>query len=191
MSRPISTRLATLAATAAVALSLLVVPSSHAAPDAQARAAVGYGLTIDDGIRAVRTPNDLWKVALYAANSGEPAAVVLNFNDVVPYEGETRVFFNFDKDLRPEAAVAMGGNHYRFYKVRNFRDHGTDADDCGKVDAAMTSVSIAFGPQCLGGTKRGKMAISVVSTYPGARTEFVPGKMTRKWSSKIRTYQPR
>lgn len=188
MPRPASIPL--LAVVAAALVTALVVSLGIAAPAAQA-AAVGYGLTIDDGIRAVRTPNDLWKVEVYSASSREPAAITLNFNGVVPYEGATTVFFNFDKDLAPEAAVAMGGNHYRFYKVRGWKDHGTDADGCGNVDADMTAVSISFGPQCLGGTQRGKMAISVVSTYPGARTEFVPGKMTRKWSSKIRTYQPR
>lgn len=185
-------RMGALTAVMATTLTLLA-PASHAVADqSQARTAGRYSVSIDDGIRTVRTPNDLWKVDLYAANSGEPASVMLHFNDVVPYEGETRVYLNFDRDTKPEAAIAMGGNHYRLYTVSGWRDHGTDAYECGDVDSDITSVSIIFGPTCLGGRKSGTMAISVVSTYPGARTEFVPGGpgARKQWSRTVRTYQP-
>lgn len=182
------TRLTTLTAILSATLTLLVAPSSHADPAAQAQArGVGYSAIIEDSIRGKRTPNDLWQVDLYAANSGEPASITLHFNGPVPYEGETRVYLNFDRDTRPEAAIAMGGNHYRLYKVRGWRDHGVDAA-CGNVNADITEVTIEFGPSCMGARQRGKMALSVVSTYPGVRTDYVPG--ARKWSRKVRTYQP-
>ncbi len=182
---------AALSLTTMASLGILAPASAHSARATQARASA-YTTTMKDGPNpGLGSPgSDVRRVRVYSATDYEPAVVSVRFaaEQRAGYDGIS-VWFNLDRDKRPEAVLhALAYSEYSINKTNSWTKTGKDILDknCFQPDLSGDTATVEFTPNCFGQTKT--MAISVSGdSYDGR--DYAPSRF--KWSKRIRAWDHR
>ncbi|MBC9733856.1 hypothetical protein [Nocardioides marmotae] len=100
---------------------------------------------------------------------------------------KTRVYFNLDRDRRPELVLTSDFEVYKTKTWNKWTSKNLAAKDCEDVFGTQGEIFFAVDPTCLGLDAK-KVAVSVVNdfvadNYFGSKADWAPGK--RKWTKRL------
>ena len=136
--------------------------------------------TLRDGVQSGAS-YDIKKVILRSASPGEPAWVITTFASEVVAGDKFTVWFNTDKDTKPEMVFnAFAYSEYSFVEWGSRREL-----DCVSASLSGNKASIEFDPSCVAASRTMTVAVKAVDAERQGRDKVGSPKA---WPKRVRSY---